>query len=184
MNKLRVMIDNARAAFARLTQREQMIVAGGGAGTVLLLLSTLAWLMSSAMDKAEHRIAVKTEQLQQVLTLQGEYRSRQEERAARMRELGGAHVRLVSLIEETARLSGIEIGQLHPEDGEPSADGIIESRVDLRAAGISADRLQDFLDRIEKSPGVVIVRRLRVNRPYSKDTVEIELTVTTYKMKA
>ena len=64
--------------------------------------------------------------------------------------------------EDVARQSGIEIGQLRPEDAEPTAEGIVESRVDLRASNLSVDRLQDFLERLDKAPGVVVVRRLKI----------------------
>ena len=91
---------------------------------------------------------------------------------------------MVSLVEEAARKASVNIGQLRPEEGEPSADGVVESVVELRARGLSADRLQDFLTRLEQSRGIVIVKRLKINKPYRKDTVDIELTVTTFKVKS
>jgi hypothetical protein len=45
------------------------------------------------------------------------------------------------------------------------------------------DRLEDFLERLDAGPGVVVVRRLQVNKPYRRDTLNIEMTVTTYKRK-
>ncbi len=176
-------LEVGKAAFSRLTEREQLTVVGGGAAALLIIMLGVGLLVSTAIDRAEHRIKVKTDQLSQVLELQGEYKAREATRAQRMRELGRSNVRLVSLVEETARAAGVEIGQLRPEDGEPNAEGIIESRVDLRATNLSADRLQDFLSRLEKAPGVIIMRRLKVNRPYRKDTVDIELTVATYHTK-
>ncbi len=183
MQKLQQAIDNLRVAFTRLTQREQLIAAGGMATLVLLVLLGIGALVSAAIDKETRRVGVKTEQLHQVLALQGDYRARQLEREQRLRSLSGSQVRLVSLVEEAARRAGVDIGQLRPDDGEADADNIMESRVDLRAAGLSADRLQEFLNGLEKSPGVVMVRRLKVTRPYRKDTADVEMTVSTYKLK-
>ena len=90
--------------------------------------------------------------------MQGEYKARQSERERRMRELARSKVRLISLVEEAARKSKVEIGQLRPETGEPNSDVVVESRVNLRATGLSVDRLKDFLERIEKSKGVVVVK--------------------------
>ncbi len=183
-DKLAVKLDALRAAFGRLTQREQLMVIGGGALAILVIMFSVGLLVGSAIDRAEHRVKVKSDQLTQLLQLQGEYKARQAQRQARMRELGRSNVRLVSLVEDLARQAGVDIGQLRPEDGEPSAEGIIESRVDLRATNLSADRLQDFLSRLEKAPGVVIMRRLKVVRPYRKDTVDVEMTVTTYRLRS
>jgi hypothetical protein len=184
LEKLRQAIDTARLAFSRLTQREQTMVVGGAAAGSLLVLIMIGMLVSGAINKEQHRVEVKTQQLSQVLALQGEYKARQAERAARLRTLGSSNVRLVSLVEDAAKQAGVEIGQLRPEDGEPGPDGVVESRVDLRASGLSADRLQDFLNRIESGAGIVIVRHLKLSRPYRKDTAEIELTVSTFKLKA
>jgi len=183
LESLRLQLDNARETFGRLTQREQMTVLGGAAFVLFLVLVTIALSVSSAIDRAERRVRVKTDQLTQVVALQDEYRSREALRQARLREVGRTTTRLVSVVEEVARQTGVEIGQLRPEDGEPTADKVYESRVDLRATGLSADRLQDFLSRLETSPGVVIVRRLKMVRPFRKDVIDVELTVMTYRVK-
>ena len=184
MGKLRNSIDAARLAFSRLTQREQFIVVGVAAALSLLFLIGVGLLVGSAITREEHRVHVKTEQLAQVLGLQTEYKTRQAERAERLRSLGSSNIRLVSLVEDTAKQSGVEIGQLRPEEGEASTDGVIESRVDLRASGLTADRLQDFLNRLESSAGIVVVRRLKITRPYSKDVADLELSVSTFKLKS
>ena len=181
LDSLKSKLEPLRAAFGRLTQQEQLMVMAGVGVVVVLFLIILSLAVSGAIDRAEHRVTVKTDQLTQVLQLQGEYRARALEREARLKELGR---RLVSVVEDTARQAGVEIGQLKPEEGEASPEGIVESRVDLKASNLSADRLQDFLSRLEKGPGVVIVRRLKVTRPYKRDTVDVEMTVTTFKLKA
>lgn len=173
-----------RVAFGRLNQREQFAVLGGGAAAVLLVFMLIGLIVANAISKTERRVQVKTDQLAQVLQLQGEYNARKREHDAKLAELRRSNVRLISLVEEAARSAGVEIGQLRPEDGEPSPDGIIESRVDLRAQSLSADRLEKFLELVEKGPGLVVIRRLKIDRPFRKDTVDIELTVTTYKAKS
>ena len=178
------LIESARVALGRLSQREQLMALGGmGAGALVILLG-LGLAVSSAIRRTEHRVKVKSGQLMEVMAHQGEYRARQREQQARMRELKRNAVRLVHLVEDAARQAGVSIGQLRPEDGEPNDEGIVESRVELRASGLSADRLEDFLRRLEKAPGTVILRRMKINRPYRKDTVNLELSVITYKMKS
>lgn len=183
MDKLKELVDSARVAFGRLTQREQLIVVSGTAVAAVLLLLLIGAGVSSAITREQHRVRVKTEQLMQVLALQGEYKTRQAERKQRLDVLARSNVRLVSLVEDSAKQAGVDIGQLRPEDGEPSADGVIESRVDLRASGMSADRLQDFLSRLETAQGVVVVRRLKIDKPYRRDTADIEMSISTFKLK-
>ncbi len=183
MDKLREQIALGREAFGRLTQREQLMVLGCAAAVVLTIFALVGMFVSSAISRAENRVKVKTDQLTQVLQLQGEYKARKTEREEKMRELGKSNVRLVSMVEEFARQAGVEIGQLKPEDGEPNVEGVVESRVDLRVGGLSADRLQKFLELIDNSKELVITRRLKVTRPYKRDTVDVELTLTTYKTK-
>lgn len=184
VDSVRAQVDVVRDAFGRLTQREQILVLGAVAAVLLVMFMGIALSVSSAIDNAERRVRVKTDQLTQVVALQDEYKAREAQRQARLREVGRSNTRLVSLVEDVARQAGVEIGQLRPEDGEPTADGVYESRVDLRATGLSADKLQDFLSRLETSPGVVIMRRLKIVRPYRKDVVDLELTVTTYRLKS
>jgi Na+-transporting methylmalonyl-CoA/oxaloacetate decarboxylase gamma subunit len=183
MPKLPGAIESARRAFARLNQQEQFLVLAGGGGLFLILLIVLVLAVSSAITRAENRVKVKTDQLTRILQMQGEYRARVAEKESRLKELDKSKVRLVSLVEDVARQAGVEIGQLRPEDSEPTPEGIIESRVDLKASNLSADRLQDFLQRLEDAPGVVVVRRLKVNKPYRRETLDLELTVTTFKRK-
>lgn len=185
MDRVRALLEELRIAFARLTQREQMIAVGGAAGGGLLILLIIAVVFASAISRAEDRVQSKTKALTEVLVLQGDYKGRKRAGQERMRKLRGkSRVRLVKLVEDAANAAGVSIGQLTPEDGEPNEEGVIESRVQLRANGLSIDRLQDFLSRLENSPGIVIVRRLKISKPYRKDTLDIDVLVTSFKIKS
>ena len=176
MQRLRDLRQSLRVALSRLTQREQMLLVGGSLVALCLVVLIASLLMGNVIAGLQQRLEIKTSQLAQVLALRSDYAARQEERAQRLRTLGSSNVRLVSLVEDAARQAGIEIGQLRPEDGE--------SRVDLRAAGLSADRLQEFLNLLDSGRGIVVVRHLKVTRPYHKDVAEMELTVSTFKLKS
>jgi hypothetical protein len=173
-----------RLFIGRLTQREQVLVVGGGIVAAALLLVLGGVILSRAIDRQQRSVDSKTQQLMEVLALRGDFHRRQEEHAQRLNALSQSHVRLVSLVEESARTAGIEIGQLRPEDSEPGTDGVYESRVDLRASGLSADRLQEFVNLIEAGNGIIIIRHVKLTRPYKKDVAELELSVSAFKMKA
>ena len=183
MSKVQEIVDSVELSLGRLTQREQFMVFGGSIGGGLLLLLLSGAILASSIGKIEHRIKVKSGQLEELLALQGEYKLRQREKERQMSQLRRSHVRLISLVEDIARRVNVEIGQLRPEEGEPGPDGVVESRVDLRATGLSVDRLQSFLSEIENAKGIIIVRRLKVIKPFRKDFVDIELDLATYKVK-
>jgi len=175
-DEINARIDALRLAFSRLTQREQMIVVGGSAGGLLFILAVIGMMMSSAISSAERRVGEKLRTLNQVMALQDEYRAKQATQRDALAELRrNKGVRLVSLVESAARSAGIEIGRLQPQDGEPDENGVVESRVELRASKLSIDRLQDFIKRLERSSGIVIVQRLKVNKPYRKETLDVEI---------
>ena len=183
MGLLRRMRRALRLAVSRLTQREQFFVIGGAIMVAVIAFLTSGVLLSRAIDRQQRRVDNKTQQLMEVLALRGDYHRRQQEHAARLRALSRSQVRLVSLVEESARQSGIDIGQLRPEDSEPGSDGVYESRVDLRASGVSADRLQEFLNLLEAGTGIVLVRHIKISRPYKKELADLELSVSAFKMK-
>lgn len=176
-------VEKVREGFAALTLREQILVLSTAGLVVVMGLVGAGWGISSAIGRAEQRLKSKAQALEDVLSLEGEYRTKQDAQKERLQRLSGSQVRLVKLVEDAAKESGIEIGQLRPEDTEPNPEGIITSRVDLRAQNLSVDRLKDFLERLENAPGIVIVDRLKIDRPYKKDTLNIDVTVTTYRMK-
>jgi hypothetical protein len=180
---MKALLDRARLELARLTQREQIIVVAGSALLVLALLAGIMIALANATSKMEHRVRVKTKSLREVIALQDEYRARKAEQEARLRHLTGSQVRLVKLVEDAARQVGIEIGQINPEEGEPNDAGIAESRVALRADQLTMNKLQAFLQHIEGSRGAVVVKRLKVNKPFRKDTMSIDLEISSYRVE-
>lgn len=172
-----------RARFERLNEREQAIVSGGAALAMLLVLLLIGSLVSGSIASVQRRIRSKSSQLAEVVQLESEYKAREAERTQRLAELERSNVRLVTVIEQAAQTAGFEIGQIRPEEGEPNEEGVVESRVDLRASELTINRLERFLTEIEKTRGLVIVRRLQIDKPYRKDTLDIEMTVATYKIE-
>ena len=169
-----------REHWARLTERERWALLAGGGTIVFLLLLVTGLLVHASAGRAGRRVSVKSRQLREVIALQSTYRQHEQERRRWLKQLDQKQARLVSLVEEAARQAGVEIGQLRPEDGEPSAEGIVESTVDLRASNLSIDRVRDFLERLKRGHGLVVVRRLKLSRPYGKDTLQLEMSVTTF----
>ena len=183
MEALKQQIQALQQAFNRLGQKERFMAIAGGSGFCLLVLLITGLVLSSEISDAKHRLKKKTEQLLEVMELEGQYKAKQAEHERRIKNLEKSNLRLVSLIEDVAKETGVEIGQLRPEDGEPNEEGLYESRVDLKASKLSIDRLEKFLNKIQSSKGLVIVDSLKVVKPYRKETLDIEMSVRTLKLK-
>tara|TARA_B100000676_G_C17774307_1_gene678418 strand:+ start:34 stop:597 length:564 start_codon:yes stop_codon:yes gene_type:complete len=183
MEAIRQQIAQWRSAFGRLSQKEQLTALSGASGACLLLLLIIGLMLSSGISSTKHRLKKKSEQLSQVIQLEGEYKAKQAAHKSRLRKLEKSNLRLVSLVEDVAKEIGVEIGQLRPDDGEPNADGLYESRVALKAGKLSIDRLEKFLNKIEQSKGLVIIDSLKVTKPYRKETLDIEMSLRTLKLK-
>ncbi len=182
MQRLHELLDELRTAFTRLSQREQLLVAAAGGVGVLLVCTLIFGGLSAALTRAENRVRSKSQSLTKVLRMQGEYKARKQAQKDRLRGLRG-NVRLTKVVEDAAKSAGIQIGRLERDEGNASSEGIMESKVEVSLTQLSIDRLQKFLSLIESSPGVVIVRRMKVHKPYRKDTVDIEVEVMTYQSK-
>jgi hypothetical protein len=173
-----------KLAISRLSPQERLLLTSGlGAFFLILLLSVGAFINLTIAREQQH-IRDKGEKLWTLLNMQNSYKMHQAAHKAKIEWLQNVKVKLVSWVEDAAKRASVEIGQLRPEDGEPSKDGVIESRVDLKALGLSADKLQAFLNHLESGNNLVIVRHLKIIRPYRRETADIEMTVATYRLKS
>lgn len=182
MQELNEWFESVRSSFLALNPREQAMVSGGAGLVVLMLLGIIASWVSGSMTAVERRIALKTNQLAEVVRLEDEFRARVSERNQRVSELARSNIRLVPVVEDAARMAGFEIGEIRPEQGEPNDDKIVEAWVDLEASGLTINRLEKFLTELEKTRGVIAVTRLIIKKPRRKDTLNVTMTVKTFKI--
>jgi hypothetical protein len=184
MSDLKNRLEAISAAFARLNQREQVFVLGGAVGGILFILLLIGTLVGSAIGRAETRVKQQTDALAQVMLLQGEYKAKQNAQKEVLAQLSRSQVPLIKQVEDAARAAGIDkdVGKMQKNDGDPNAEGVKELRVEVAASNLSIDRLQDFLTRLQQSAGVVIVDKLKINKPFRKETLDVELTVMTFQV--
>ena len=176
--------DRIRLSFSKLTQREQVIVLGGGVALYFFGLIVALSMASGAVDKIDHRTRINKAKLTELMRLQGEYKQRQREQKNKLASLRrSSRVSLVNLVEQAAKGAGVDLRDISPSSGKPNDNGVVESRVKLKARNLSADRLQDFLLRLETSRGEIIIRKIDVSKPYRKDTLNLEVAVTSYRLE-
>ncbi len=184
MERLRQIAAQVEAFLAKLSPRERVMVSTAAAAVVLFVVFLVATGVSRSIGAREKRIGSKTEMLASIGKLTTGYRQAQAERQAMEARLKGPPVQLMSFVSQTGAQNGIEVNDLRP--GTPNtADGLTEESVEVNLARIDLPRLARLVDALERGPGVVKVRRLRVStRADDPNLVDVTLQVSTWQMKS
>lgn len=180
--KLTPMTSKVSDAFARLSDRDRTILMGVGVwlSTMTLVFGTYFGLQ--AIDKAKKRVAFKSEQLREVLSLREVYKRAEESSSQFKSRLSRNDVRLVALVEEESKKLGFETTNLNPHEGEVDPSGVRVQYIDMRAIKLTWDRVLKFIERVESNVNPVRVVRVKLlQRLDEKDLVDVELTLATYK---
>ncbi len=183
METLRQLRANLESFLARLSPRERVMVWSAGAAVSLFVLFLVATGVSRSINAREQRIGSKTEMLSQIGKLTRGYRQAQAERQSLEARLKGPPVQLMSFVSQTGAQSGVEVNDLRP--GTPTTtDGLTEDSVEVNLARIDLPRLARLVDALERGPGVVKVRKLRMaTRTDDPNLVDVTLQVSTWQLK-
>lgn len=184
MDQLRQLWADAQTWWSGLSRREKVLVtsAGGAVLTFVLFLTVLT--MANAADDTRRRTTTKLTQLAAAQALSQSYAEAERVRKADEAQLSTSGVSLITYLEERGAQAGLDIPALTPKADVPVGDGrIIESTVELTLTDVSLAKLLAFLTAVERGPGMVRVKSLRVE-PRPKDNVLTAwATVATYKLK-
>ena len=184
MEKIRAILNDAKAWFERLSNRERQMVLGTGGAVMAFVLFVIIFSFASSADAYRKRTEQKLAKLREVQTLAASYRQATEARQAVEQQLTASNVRLMSYIEDKATRSGLTVPNMTPKNDVPMGDGqIIESSVELTFTDVDLRKLHSFLQDVESGPGVVKVKNLRLEPRAASETLTAWTTVATYRMK-
>jgi general secretion pathway protein M len=170
---------------AALAPRERVLVTVAGLAVVLFAIWLVSFRIADGISAREARIEEKTRVIAQVGKLAEGYRRRQAERQAIEARLKGPPVQLLSHISQTGASLGVEITDLRPSAASGELEGLHEEAVEVNVARIDLGRLARLMQALERGPGVVKIRRLRVTtRSDDPALVDATLFVSTYQLKA
>lgn len=184
MERLTALLADLQSWIQRLTPRERRLVAGAvSAGCVFVLFLILIAFSASAAGY-RRRTNQKMAKLKDVQTLAASYRESEQSRQAMERQLTGNKLSLMSYLEEKGSSSGLSIPTMNQKPEVLIADGkIVENAVELTLTDISINRLVDFLSSVERGPGLVKVKYLRIEPRASNQTLTAWATIATYRLK-
>jgi general secretion pathway protein M len=172
------------AFFSRLSPRERVMVSAALAAVAAFVLFLAVTGISRSLSARTARIADKTQMLSQLGKLTAGYRQAQAERQALEARLKGPPVQLMSYVSQAGAQVGVEVNDLRP--GQPAtAEGLQEESVEVNLARIDVPRLARLVEALERGPGIVRVRRLRLStRNDDPALVDVTLQVSTWQAKA
>jgi general secretion pathway protein M len=184
MERLKQLRADLEAWLARLSPRERMMVSAAAAAVALFVVAMSATAAAAGARAREARIEQKTKVLQQVGQLAGDFRRVQAERTAMESRLKGPPVQLMSHVSQVGAGLGIEVTDLRPAGAPSEADGVSEESVEVSLARIELGKLAQLVQGLERSPGLVKVRRIRIStRTDDAKLVDATVLVATYHLK-
>lgn len=184
MEQLRARLQNALASYQRLTQREKRLLALAATAVAAFALFLIFYSFASTAASTRRRTQTKIEDLHQVQQLAASYRQAEQQRQNVERQLGQSNIQLISYLEDKGDSAGLDIRSMNPKGDLPIGDGkIIESSVEVSLTDVPLDKLVKFLSSVEHGPGIVKVKRIRVEPRPQNQTITAWTTISAYSLK-
>jgi len=184
MERVRALIADALQYVQNATPRERRLVLLAGAGLLVFALLVLWAAFGSSISKHDDSLAEKRQSFEKVQRLAGGFAQQEQQRQLLEARLRQSPPALMGFVDGLARQEGVEIGSMADrgvvgggQNGRPR-----ESSVEVSLGKVPLDKLMRLLQSIERSPGVVRVRRLRLRKsPENKDTLDVTMTVSAWQ---
>ena len=183
-NRLRGLIADAIQYVQIASPGERRLILFAGSGGLAFLLLVLWAGFGSSISRHEDALAEKRSSFEKVQRLAAGYGQQEQERQLLEARLRQSPPALMGFVDGLARQEGLEIGgmtdrgvQAGGQNGRPR-----ESSVEVSLSKVPLEKLTRLLQDIERSPGVVRVRRLRLRKSQeNKDTLDVTLTVSAWQ---
>lgn len=184
LERLRRLRADAEVWMGRLSPRERVMVSVAAAAVALFAISMISMQIASGISAREERVESKTKVLSQIGKLAEGYRRQQTERRALESRLQGPPIQLMSFISQTGASLGVEVNDLRPTGAPAEAQGVTEDSVEVSLPRIDPGRLGRLLQALERGPGVVKVRRIRLTtRVDDPALMDAAIVVSTYQLR-
>jgi general secretion pathway protein M len=183
MEKLKRLFRDASEYLAAASPREKRLVLLAASAVAGMILFITFASFASAIQKKQDSLEEKQLAFEKVRRLAADYSVREQERQMLEAKLRQSPPALMSFVDGLAKSEGIEIGSMSNngvvsggKDGKPR-----ENSVEVNLGKIPQEKLTHLLEAIEKSPGVVRVRRLRVRKSSdNKETLDVTLRISSW----
>jgi len=178
-----------KTGLSKLEKREKHLVLAAGLFLVCLALFHFAVSpLLNARQQTQKAVIQKKEDLMQIRQLQEEYRKLWNQAVDIQNNLQkrSPSFTLFSFIEERATKAGVkqQISSMTPSTSG-GAGLLQESRVDLKLEQISLQQLVDFLQQIESTDDVVMIKRISIQGNSKEEaTLDAVMHIITFTQKS
>lgn len=177
-------IDGLRAAFERLSSREQSLLM---LVVVLLLVGIVgfgSYFTSRSIDRQERRIEAKLGQLREIGRLRADYQTRLREQQRLTGEVrNNAGTRILSFVERIAQQSGVVLKTANQSGGRATgSDAVVEESAKVTVDALALNELDDFLRKLDESNRLVVIRGVEIEPSFEQPKrLNATITVGTFK---
>lgn len=184
MERLKALIADAQAWLAAASPREKRLLLFAAAG-VLVFVVLIGWAsFSASINKAQAALDEKHDDFEKISRLAAGYGQQEQERQLMEAKLRQSPPALMSFVDTASKNAGVDVGGMSDrgvvaggQNGKPK-----EMSVEVNLGKVPLDKLVKLLTDIERSPGVVRVRRLRLRKSFeNKDVLDVSLSVSAWQ---
>jgi general secretion pathway protein M len=184
VEKLRALLADSQAWLAAASPREKRLLALSAGGAALLIVLIFYASFAAAIGRAQAALDEKRLDFEKISRLAAGYGAQEQERQLLEARLRQSPPGLMSFVDQIARQEGVEVGGMADrgvvaggQGGRPK-----ESSVEVNLGKVPLDKLVRLLQNVERSPGVVRVRRLRLRKSFdNKDVLDVSLSVSAWQ---
>jgi general secretion pathway protein M len=184
MEKLRALLADSQTWLAAASPREKRLLALSAGGAALLIVLIFYASFAAAIRRAQAALDEKRLDFDKISRLAAGYGAQEQERQLLEARLRQSPPGLMSFVDQIARQEGVEVGGMADrgvvaggQGGRPK-----ESSVEVNLGKVPLDKLVRLLQNVERSPGVVRVRRLRLRKSFdNKDVLDVSLSVSAWQ---
>lgn len=178
-------LDDLKASFDRMSDRERRLVMLTGSVAVVLLVGGIVLGTNSALETRQKRVKKQSEQLEQILSYESDYRAAEAAEKKAVSRLTSNKISLFSRLNKAATKLGLSLRDLNEREVPvKDAEDVKEVRVEVNVKNISIDKLNEFLKEIEgeRNDGLVKIMKMKVKTRHDNDEMlDATLTVATWK---
>ena len=184
MEKLKALLNDLTQYLSAASPREKRLLWLAGAGVIAFVLLISWGTFNSAVHKREDSLDEKREAFAKLQKLATNFGTRDQERQMMEARLRQSPPQLMSFVDGLAKAEGIEIGGMSDRGVVSGGSGgkPKENSVEVNLGKVPLDKLTRLLGAIERTPGVVRVRRLRVRKSLdNKETLDVSITISAWQ---
>ena len=183
MDKLKALWGDLAQYVSGASPREKRFIAVGVAGVLTFVILVTWGSMRSAIARREDSLDEKRSAFEKVQKLAANYASHEQERQLLEARLRQSPPQLMSFVDNLAKQEGIDVGGMSDRGVQGGGTGgkPKESSVEVNLGKVNLEKLTKLLTAIERTPGVVRVRRLRVRKTEGADTLDVSITISAWQ---